>query len=102
MPRRPFGRLRWNRVPTARKFGHYESARDTVMLSVSLDDPAVLDQVVDYVMYHELLHKKHGVKLANGRRMAHTPDFRKDDQSFKGYEGAVGRLYALARRHGSH
>lgn len=94
-------RLCWNHVLTARKFGHYESARDTVMLSVSLDDPTVPEQVVDYVMYHELLHKKHGVKLANGRRMAHTPAFRKDDQSFKGFEDAIAQLNALARRHTS-
>lgn len=97
----PKPRLHWNRVLTARKFGHYESARDTVMLSVSLDDPTVPEQVVDYVMYHELLHKRHGVKLTNGRRLAHTSAFRKEDQSFKGYEYAVARLNALTRRHGS-
>ncbi len=97
----PKPRLRWNHVLTVRKFGHYESARDTVMLSVSLDDRAVPEQVVDYVMYHELLHKKHDVKLTNGRRMAHTSAFRKEDQSFRRYEDAIDRLNALARRHGS-
>jgi len=94
-------RLRWNRVLTARKFGHYESARDTVMLSLSLDDPAVPQLLVDYIMYHELLHKYHSVKLANGRRLAHTPAFRKDDQSFKGYKEVIARLDALASKHGS-
>jgi len=74
-----------NRVLTARKFGHYEPVRDTVMLSMSLDDPAVPDQVVDYVIYHELLHKSHGAKLTNGRRMARASAFRKEEQSFKGY-----------------
>lgn len=97
----PKPRLRWNHVLTARKFGHYESARDTVMLSVSLDDPSVPQLLVDYVMYHELLHKRHGVKLVNGRRMAHTATFRKADQNFKGYEDAINQLNALARRHSS-
>jgi hypothetical protein len=94
-------RLRWNHVLTASTFGHYEFARDTVMLSLSLDDPAVPEQVVDYVMYHELLHKIHGVKLMNGRRLVHTSAFRKDEQNFKGYADAAARLNALSRRHGS-
>jgi hypothetical protein len=42
------------------KMGHYDFIRDTVMLSVTLDAPDVLDYVVDYVMYYELLHKKLG------------------------------------------
>ena len=94
-------RLRWNRVLTARTFGHFNFSRNTMMLSVSLDDPAVPESVVDYVMYHELLHKKHGVKLVNGRRLAHTSAFRKDEQSFKGYDDATSRLNALAKKHGS-
>ncbi|MDA1226329.1 MAG: hypothetical protein O3A33_00010 [Chloroflexi bacterium] len=93
--------LCWNNVITSRKFGHYESARDTVMLSISLDDTAVPEELVDYVMYHELLHKKHGVRVTNGRRMAHTSAFRKDEKRFLVYEDAVAKLNALARRHGA-
>ena len=66
--------LCWNNVITSRKFGHYESARDTVMLSISLDDPAVSKQLVDYVMYHELLHKKHGVRLSIGANLSLVAD----------------------------
>lgn len=97
----PKPHLAWNTVITSRKFGHYEFARDTVMLSISLDDSAVPEELVDYVMYHELLHKKHGVKLTNGRRMAHTSAFRKDEKRFLGHEDAVAKLNNLARRHSS-
>lgn len=92
-------RLCWNDVITVRKFGHYETARDTVMLSISLDDPAVSERLVDYVMYHELLHVIHGVNLRNGRRMAHTSAFRKDEKRFFGFDDAVAKLNALADRH---
>ncbi len=68
-----------------------------VMLSVSLDDPSVPAFVVDFVMYHELLHKKHGVTLANGRRMAHTPAFRADELLFARDHEAFAHLKALAR-----
>jgi hypothetical protein len=49
-------RLVWNRALTGRKFGHYRRGVDVVMLSVSLDAPAVPECVLDFVMYHELLH----------------------------------------------
>lgn len=93
----PKPKLRWNNVPTTRKFGHYESARDTVMLSISLDEPNVPQHVVDYVMYHELLHKKLGVKLVNGRRMAHTSIFKKAERRFASYKDSMAKLNALAR-----
>ena len=97
----PKPQLCWNQVPTVRKFGHYEFAGDRVMVSISLDDPTVSTQMVDYVMFHELLHKFHGVKLTKGRRLVHTPAFKKDEQSFKGYENATAQLTALAGRRGS-
>ena len=95
----PKPRLVWNRVLTARTFGHYLPSWDTVMLSVSLDDPSVPALLVDLVMYHELLHTTHGVRLAKGRRMSHTPAFRKDEQRFAAYKKATAQLDALARRH---
>ncbi len=93
--------LHWNSVVTSRKFGHYEFARDTVMLSISLDDESVTPHLIDYVMYHELLHKKHGVTLKNGRRMVHTFAFRRDEERFAGFEEARTSLGTLARRIGA-
>ncbi|MBI1766603.1 MAG: M48 family metallopeptidase [Acidobacteria bacterium] len=90
--------LVWNRTLTARKFAHYQPSRDTVMVSVTLDDPGVSDSLLDYVMYHELLHKKHGSPLVNGRRQAHTPAFRADERLYAGYAEAERQLQALARR----
>ncbi len=43
---------------------------------------------VDFVMYHELLHKQLGVKVVNGRRYAHTPAFREAELAFKRYDDA--------------
>lgn len=90
--------LVWNRTLTARKFAHYQPSRDTVMVSVTLDDPGVSASLLDYVMYHELLHKKHGSPLVNGRRQSHTPAFRADERLYVGYADAERQLQALARR----
>ena len=93
--------LVWNRTLTARKFAHYQPSRDTVMMSVTLDDPAVPASVVDFVMYHELLHKKHGSLIVNGRRLAHSPAFRAEERLYAGYHDAERQLKALAlRQHG--
>src|SRR5262249_53786654 len=90
--------LVWNRTLTARKFGHYQPSRDTVMISVTLDDPDVPDSVVDFVMYHELLHKKHGSMVVNGRQLAHSPAFRAEERQFAEYHEAERLIHELALR----
>ena len=91
--------LAWNRTITARTFGYFQAGRDAVTLSVSLDDPQVPASLLDFVMYHELLHKKHGVTMVNGRRLVHTPGFHTDERRFPGYNSAKDQLDGLAMRH---
>jgi hypothetical protein len=93
----PRPRLTWNRSITAGKFGHYHYATDTVMISRALDRPQVPTFVVDHVMHHELLHKKHGLSWSNGRGHAHTAGFRQDEREFVHYAEADQFLQALAR-----
>jgi hypothetical protein len=90
--------LQWNRLLTVAKMGHYQASRDTVMLSLSLDHPEVPQYVVDFVMYHELLHKKHGETIINGRRFVHTPEFRREEQQFEKFAEANTLLNKLARK----
>lgn len=81
-------RLTWNKTLTHRKLGHYEPLRDRVVMSRSLDSSQVPQMVVELVLYHELLHKYHGVKWLNGKRMAHTPEFRRSERQFRYYQEA--------------
>ncbi len=90
-------RLTWNRTLSRRKFGHYQAASDTVMISITLDDPAVPGWVIDFVMYHELLHKALGTEVKKGRRYVHTRDFREHEKKFQRFEEAQGFLDQLAR-----
>lgn len=89
-------RLIWNQINTYRKFGHYEPARDRVMIALTLDDARIPEFVVRFVLYHELLHKSHGATWVNGRRMVHTPEFRRDERKFKLYKEAEEWLKKLA------
>jgi hypothetical protein len=90
--------LSWNRTLTARKFGHYQPGRDTIMISITLDDPDVPGFALDFVMYHELLHKKHGSMTVNGRRLSHSPAFRAEERRFTKYHEAERLIHKLALR----
>jgi hypothetical protein len=74
--------LAWSRSVLRREFGRYESSRDTVTLNRALDHPDVPERVVEYVLYHELLHKELGVRVRAGRREVHTRAFREAERRF--------------------
>jgi hypothetical protein len=88
--------LAWSKSFTHRKYGHYEPARDRIVLSRTLDDPNVPSYVAEFVMYHELLHKRHGETWVNGRLRVHTPEFRREERQFKQYDLAKAMLQKLA------
>lgn len=87
-------RMVWSRRPATRKLGHYDTTRDTIMISMSLDSADVPAYVVDFVVYHELLHKTMGTKMVNGRRHAHTSAFREAERAFGQYAEAQTFLAA--------
>jgi len=66
------------------------------MISASLDNTDVPAYVVDFIIYHELLHKKHGICWANGRGYVHTPEFQKEERQFGQYIDAEAVLRKLA------
>ncbi|HXK43919.1 MAG TPA: hypothetical protein PKV82_13955 [Anaerolineae bacterium] len=90
-------KLMWNNVFTHSRLGYYDGYRDAVTISISLDAPDVPAYVLDYVMYHELLHKQLGVTFANGRHNAHTPEFRAAERRFAHYEEARAFIYTHRR-----
>ncbi|MBR9702844.1 M48 family metallopeptidase [Candidatus Woesearchaeota archaeon] len=60
--------------------GHYSFTDDTITMSKSMSGAG---ELLDYVMYHELLHKKHKFEHKNGRTRSHTKAFRTDERKFK-------------------
>ncbi len=75
-----------------RKLGSYEYGSDTITISRIFYDNEML---LDYIMYHEVLHKKHKFKDKNGRNYHHTKHFRRDEKEFgnsKEMEKEISRL----------
>ena len=59
--------------------GHYNYSKDLVTISSALREDR---ELLKYVLYHELLHKKHSFKTTNGRSHYHTPAFRRDEKNY--------------------
>lgn len=87
--------LAWSRRLSLRKLGHYDLLHDTVMVSATLDQPSVPLLAVDFIVYHELLHRQQGLTWRNGRLLAHTRNFRRDERRFVEYQQAQTALRAL-------
>jgi hypothetical protein len=88
--------ISWSRADTRRMFGHYEFVSDSLVVSSSLDRGDVPEFVVDFIVYHELLHKKHGLRWSGSRAHAHTPEFRRDERRFPGMAEAERVLRRIA------
>ena len=91
-------RLSWGNRSSRRKLGHYESASDRIVISPILDDPQVPSLALEFVLYHELLHRLLGCRLHNGKVRAHTPEFRRRERAFPGYREAQQWLSWIASR----
>lgn len=91
-------KLHWSNRPTYRKFGHYQPSSDTLVLSTSLDNFQIPDYVLDFAMYHELLHKHLGYYVINERRISHHTDFRKLERQFPQYQQAQDYLNQMGNK----
>lgn len=68
--------LAWSQKRTYRRLGSYSAQTDTVVISRTFDQASVPDYVLDFIMYHELLHKKLGIKKANSGKHNHNKKFK--------------------------
>ncbi len=80
--------LTWSKRKTYRILGHHDSIHNTIVISKSLDDKKVPGYVVEFVVFHEMLHIFHPAKHRAGRRYNHTPQFRRDEEKFVYYAEA--------------
>jgi len=74
--------LTWG-TDSKRKLASYNFHNDTVTVSTIFAD--VRDEILDYLMYHELLHKYHKFKHKNGRSSFHSSAFKRDEALFPNY-----------------
>mgnify|MGYP001265213646 FL=1 len=85
--------LAWHN--SIRRLGSYEYGNDTISISKILNNDKNL---LDYVMYHEMLHKKHKFHSKNGRTHHHTKEFREMERKFDNSEEMEERIKKIAEQ----
>ena len=77
--------IRWGQQ-AFRKLGHYEYSTDTIVISSIFKEARKNENVrklLDFVIYHEMLHKKHRYNHKQQRARHHTRAFREDEQKWR-------------------
>ena len=74
--------LTWSEGMARRSLGHYDAAHNTIVVSRVFDRPSSPRYAVEYLLYHEMLHLKHPVRMRGLRRCVHSRDFKADEKLF--------------------
>lgn len=90
--------LTWSTRKTYRILAHHDSTHETIVVSRSLDSHDVPRFVVEYIVFHEMLHIHHPTVHHNGRRYNHTPAFRHDERRFPHYREAENWIERSIRK----
>ena len=88
-------RMSWSQTGTRSVLGHYDPAHNAIIISRVFDHSAVPRQALEYIVYHEMLHLKHPVKLRGRRRCVHSAEFRAEEKLFPHLDRAKQLLKRL-------
>jgi hypothetical protein len=87
--------LTWSRDHARNMLGHYDPAHNAIVVSRAFDHPRVPRYAVEYILYHEMLHLKHPVRMRGTRRCVHGPEFQAEERLFPHFEEAKAFLKVL-------
>lgn len=87
--------MTWSQNHARQMLGHYDPAHNAIVVSRALDRERVPRFVVEYLVYHEMLHLKHPVKLRGSRRCVHSSEFAAEEKLFPHLDEARRFLASL-------
>ena len=88
-------RLSWSTKRSRYILGRYDVTHHTIFISRIFDSRDVPEYVLDYIMFHEMLHVKHQSRVQNARCIVHTSEFRQHERRFSHYKAAKQWLKSL-------
>jgi hypothetical protein len=71
------------------KLGSYAVEDELIRIHPVLDAADVPEFFLAWIIYHEMLHEVHDMPIVDGRRVYHTPEFRRAEARFEHYAEAV-------------
>src|SRR4051812_30468551 len=87
--------MSWSPSSARHILGHYDPAHNAIVISRLFDHVRAPRFVVEYIVYHEMLHLKHPVKLKGSRRCVHPKQFQEEEKLFPRLEEAKQFLKRL-------
>jgi hypothetical protein len=87
--------MSWSSERARNRLGHYDPAHNAIIVSRVFDDPRMPRFLVEYIVYHEMLHLKYPVKLRGSRRCVHPAEFQAEERLFPLLEEAKRFLKRL-------
>ena len=87
----------WSMRSWRRQFGCYDPGPNQIVLNRRMDRLGVPQFVVEYVLYHEMLHVKHPTRRSGCSLISHSPAFRAEEKRFAQFAAARKFLDRLAR-----
>ena len=87
--------MTWSRDHARNALGHYDPAHNAIVISRVFDRPQAPRYAVEYIVYHEMLHLKHPVRLRGSRRCVHSKQFQAEEKLFPQLEEAKRFLRTL-------
>jgi hypothetical protein len=81
-------RLGWSARAWRTQLGCFDPGLDQIVINSRLDRAGVPAIVVEYVLFHEMLHVKHPMRAASCGLQAHSAEFRREEKRFAGDERA--------------
>ena len=85
----------WSPKSSRSVLGHYDPAHHTITISRSLDSASVPAEVVEYLVFHEMLHIHFPLERNGSRRVMHSRAFRQAEKSYPGYRRVRDRLKGI-------
>jgi predicted metal-dependent hydrolase len=89
--------LGWSRRAGQTKLGEFQALRHAIVINRRLDSADTPGYILEYLMFHEMLHMKHGAEIRNGRRVVHTKRFRMEERKFEDYAAAKEWIRRVTR-----
>ena len=75
----------WSKKTSFRRLGFYNEERDLLVISKIFDSDKVPEEVIYYLVYHEMLHILLPIKRLNGRRIVHARKFKELEKQYPDY-----------------
>jgi len=67
------------------RMGSYEFDSQIIRIHPILDNPDVPQEIIEDVIFHEILHWKHGASKDNDRNVFHSKEMRKAEKKYPGH-----------------